>query len=129
MHFSHLVQENFGHKISIKIIHKFLNFEISLYNIYENIPEASNLEIFENEIEIDELEKPAIFALDEKYLTKIFDKLYIEDTSEMDSISTDDDNDLISESCSEELIIEQKESKILTHCVIQIDGESIVEVD
>src|SRR5436309_13739150 len=98
-HFLRLVQENLGHKISIKVIHKFSNFEMSLYNMYENISEASNLEIFETEIESDELEEQAIFTLDEKYLKKIIDELYIEDTSKMDSISTDDDDNLISESC------------------------------
>ncbi|GET52211.1 uncharacterized protein OCT59_010698 [Rhizophagus irregularis] len=128
---------------------------MSLYNMYENIPEASILEMFETEIESDESEEPAIFALDEEYLKKIVE-LYTEDTSETDSISTDDNDDLISELCSEDIIIEQKESKILTCCVIvnkidgcikrcensksfrtlwqlcgvwQIDGESIIEAD
>uniref|UniRef100_U9SKP9 Uncharacterized protein n=1 Tax=Rhizophagus irregularis (strain DAOM 181602 / DAOM 197198 / MUCL 43194) TaxID=747089 RepID=U9SKP9_RHIID len=91
--------------------------------MYENIPEASILEMFETEIESDESEEPAIFALDEEYLKKIVE-LYTEDTSETDSISTDDNDDLISELCSEDIIIEQKESKILTCCVIvnKIDG-------
>ncbi|CAB5378000.1 unnamed protein product [Rhizophagus irregularis] len=96
---------------------------MSLYNMYENIPEASILEMVETEIESDESEEPAIFALDEEYLKKIVE-LYTEDTSETDSISTDDNDDLISELCSEDIIIEQKESKILTRCVIvnKIDG-------
>ncbi|CAG8738082.1 20547_t:CDS:2, partial [Rhizophagus irregularis] len=56
---------------------------MSLYNMYENIPEASILEMFETEIESDESEEPAIFALDEEYLKKIVE-LYTEDTSETD---------------------------------------------
>ncbi|CAB5210003.1 unnamed protein product [Rhizophagus irregularis] len=87
--------------------------------MYENIPEASILEMFETEIESDESEEPAIFALDKEYLKKIVE-LYTEDTSETDSISTDDNDDLISELCSEDIIIEQKESKILTPILPQI---------
>src|ERR1051325_1156714 len=109
-HFSRLFEENLDHKVSIEVIYKF---EMSFYNMYGNIPEASVLEIFDTllpteyekecdseaaEIESDGSEELATFTLDEEYLKKIIDELYTEDTSETDSISTDDDGDLISES-------------------------------
>lgn len=139
--------------------------------MYENIPETSVLGMFNTllpteyekecdsetaEIESDESEELATFTLDEEYLKKIIDELYIEDTSETDSTSADDNDDLVSESGLEDIIIEQKESKILTRYAIvdkingcikrcknsksfqilwqlcdvwQIDGESIVEAD
>ena len=131
IHFLFLVQKAFNHKVS-KVTHKFSNSKMSLYNIYENIPETS---IFNtqntlllvkhekwdsetvSETEYDELEE---FNLDKEYLKKIFEELYTEDTSETDSISADDDDDdddddedLILEADSEDMIIEQKESKIL----------------
>ncbi|RHZ85388.1 hypothetical protein Glove_66g74 [Diversispora epigaea] len=98
-------------------------------SLYENIPEASILEIFntqstslpteyekysnetENKTENNKLGESVNFALDEKYLETIIEKLYTENTSETDSIFADDD--LISEAdlCG----------------VWQIDGESIIE--
>ncbi len=69
-------------------------------------------------------DEPVTFSLDEEYLEKIINELYIENVSETSSIP--DDNNLISETNSEDydIIIEQKESKTLTHCVIvdKIDG-------
>ncbi len=69
-------------------------------------------------------DEPVTFSLDEEYLEKITNELYIENISETSSIP--DDNNPISETNSEDhdIIIEQKESKTLTRCVIvdKIDG-------
>ncbi len=62
--------------------------------------------------------KFVIFSLDEKYLEKITNELYVENISKISSIPNN--NNLISETNSEDynIIIEQKESKTLTRCVI-----------
>ncbi|RHZ84177.1 hypothetical protein Glove_85g18 [Diversispora epigaea] len=83
--------------------------------------EKSNNET-ENDTENKELEETVNFILNEKYLETIIEKLYTENTSETDSIFVNDD--LISKVDLEDIIIEQKESKNLTQCVIvdKIDG-------
>jgi hypothetical protein len=100
---------------------------MSLYNIYENtfetlIPEYNNET--DNEIEDNELEESINFTLDAEYLERTIEKLYNEDSSETDSIFSDDSDDVILGTDLNDLIIEQKESKILTRCVIidKIDG-------
>ena len=69
-------------------------------------------------------DKPVTFSLDKEYLEKITNKLYVENVSKISSIP--DDNNLILETNSKDydIIIEQKESKTLTRCVIvnKIDG-------